>query len=72
MILRSLAYNNNHDVFGTGTNTGNKPVLHLHSLHAVQVQDGQDDGHEEDDNTADAHTYIEHLSGAGGGGHTIY
>ena len=64
-------YNNDCDVSGTGTNKGNRPVFTLHSLHAVQMQDGQDDGHKEDDNAADAHTYIEHLSGAGGGGHTI-
>lgn len=51
---------------------GNSPVLHLHSLHAVQVQDGQDDGHEEDDDAADAHADVEHLGGGGGGGHTVY
>lgn len=38
----------------------------------MQVQDGQDDGHEEDDNATDAHTYVEHLGGCGGGGHTVY
>lgn len=62
----------NSDAFGTDTQKRNKPVLHLHSLHAVQVQDGQDDGHKEDDDAADTHAYVEDLSGAGGGGHTIY
>lgn len=57
---------------GTDTEERNKPVLHLHSLHAVQVQDGQDDGHQEDDNAADAHTYVEDLGGAGGSGHAVY
>lgn len=53
-------------------NKRSKPVLHLHSLHTVQVQDGEDDGHEEDDNAADAHAYIKHLGGGGGGGHADY
>lgn len=38
----------------------------------MQVQDGQDNCHEENDNAADTHTYIEHLSGGGGGGRPIY
>lgn len=48
------------------------PVLHLDPLHAVQVQDGQDDGHQEDDDTAHAHTDVEHLGGGGGGGHIYW
>lgn len=47
-----------------------KPVLHLHSLHAVQVHDGQDDGHQEDDDAAHAHADVEHLGGGGGRGHS--
>lgn len=64
-------YNNDSGLFGTETNWRHKPVLHLHSLHAVQVHDGQDDGHKEDDNAAHTHAYIEHLGGGGGCGHSI-
>lgn len=39
----------------------------------MQVQDGQDDGHQEDDNAADTDAYVEHLGGGGGGGgHAIW
>lgn len=37
----------------------------------MQVHDGQDDGHEEDDNAAHTHAYVEHLGGGGGRGHCI-
>ena len=37
----------------------------------MQVHDGQDDGHEEDDDAAHAHADVEHLGGGGGRGHCI-
>lgn len=48
-----------------------QPVLHLHPLDAVQVEDGQDDGHQKYNDAADAHTDVEHLGGGGGRGHTV-
>ena len=48
------------------------PVVQLPSLHAVQVQHGEDDGHQEDDSTAHAHADVEHACGGGGGRHAVY
>lgn len=69
MLFLNFVFLHNNDLC---LSNQDKPVLHFHPLHAVQVQDGQDDGHEEDDDAADAHAYVEHLSGAGGGGDTVY
>lgn len=65
-------HSHKHNIFKTAERQRDKPVFHLHSFHAVQVEDSQDDGNQKDDNAAHTDAYIKHLSGAGWTGHTVY
>lgn len=42
------------------------PVIHFHSLHAVEVQHSKDDGYQEDDDAAHTHADVENSCGCGG------